>query len=318
MRGALAVFLPLGLLSAGLLAACASGKTDNVDDPDAALPVGDCSDGQNRCDGLTIQTCDDGVWIDGGACQFSCTAGVCGGACEPGTVLDCYGGPTGTEDVGICTGGTTTCSAGGVAGACVGEVRPEVEEDCGTPGDDDCDDEINEGCCTATADLLLDSSFEVIGAGGAGAPWTVASTQFGTPLCSDASCNPDLGTGPITGAWWVWFGGTPGLEDGEVTQSVTIPAGDVAMLRFNLELPTCAPSAADFMKVTVDGTQVFQVLGNDASCGVVGYALKTIDLSAYADGAAHEISFLSRTNNATGAITSFFVENVDLDVTCTP
>jgi|GEM_PF-1200907 len=60
---------------------------------------------------------------------------------ETGTtpwVLDCYGGPEGTEDVGICTGGTTTCL--GVAGfdpICQGEQQPE-DEACDTL-DNDCD-----------------------------------------------------------------------------------------------------------------------------------------------------------------------------------
>jgi hypothetical protein len=49
----------------------------------------------------------------------------------------CYTGPVGTEDVGICHGGTVTCTGGGW-GSCVGEVTPEPYEQCDTL-DHDCD-----------------------------------------------------------------------------------------------------------------------------------------------------------------------------------
>jgi hypothetical protein len=61
------------------------------------------------------------------------------GICVPGSTAPCYSGPEGTENKGICAGGTKTCNAGGTGyGACVGEVTPKVE-DCATPEDEDCD-----------------------------------------------------------------------------------------------------------------------------------------------------------------------------------
>ena len=73
-------------------------------------------------------------------------AGATGGggpgaaACEPLTEADCYGGPEGTEGVGLCVGGTRTCNAQGTAyGECVGQVLPSAE-DCATPDtDENCD-----------------------------------------------------------------------------------------------------------------------------------------------------------------------------------
>ena len=32
--------------------------------------------------------------------------------CEDGEVQNCYGGPRGTENIGLCHGGTMTCEAG--------------------------------------------------------------------------------------------------------------------------------------------------------------------------------------------------------------
>jgi hypothetical protein len=78
----------------------------------------------------------DGSTSQGGAGSGSGGAG--GGTCTPGTEEPCYSGPDGTEDVGVCAGGTRTCSDEGTFGACAGEVVP-AEEDCAAPEDEDCD-----------------------------------------------------------------------------------------------------------------------------------------------------------------------------------
>lgn len=62
-----------------------------------------------------------------------------GSTCEPNTTQDCYTGPAGTEDVGLCQGGTETCAADGSGfGACEGEVTPVVES-CSASTDENCD-----------------------------------------------------------------------------------------------------------------------------------------------------------------------------------
>lgn len=67
------------------------------------------------------------------------TAGTGGGTgCTPDDTQDCYEGPTGTEGVGICYGGTQTCTAQGTWGACQGQQLPETE-DCTAAEDEDCD-----------------------------------------------------------------------------------------------------------------------------------------------------------------------------------
>lgn len=60
--------------------------------------------------------------------------------CEPGAVEDCYSGPEGTADLGICARGTHTCQTSGMGhSACEGEVLPRGE-DCFTADvDEDCD-----------------------------------------------------------------------------------------------------------------------------------------------------------------------------------
>ncbi len=62
-----------------------------------------------------------------------------GPVCEPEATEACYGGPAGTEDVGICKAGTRTCAGDGSGySECSGEVLPGVE-DCYVRGDEDCD-----------------------------------------------------------------------------------------------------------------------------------------------------------------------------------
>lgn len=59
--------------------------------------------------------------------------------CEPGSARACYSGPTGTDGVGMCKGGTQVCNADGSGyGECSGEVAPRPE-DCATADDEDCD-----------------------------------------------------------------------------------------------------------------------------------------------------------------------------------
>ncbi len=74
----------------------------------------------------------------------------------PVQVQPCYTGPSGTEGVGVCHGGTQTC-AGGVFGPCEGEVLPSPEVCDGL--DDDCNGIVDDGTCpgeTCADSITLD------------------------------------------------------------------------------------------------------------------------------------------------------------------
>lgn len=59
--------------------------------------------------------------------------------CVPGTYVDCYTGPAGTQDIGLCHGGAKKCADDGVTfGECQWEILPKAES-CDTPEDEDCD-----------------------------------------------------------------------------------------------------------------------------------------------------------------------------------
>ena len=71
-----------------------------------------------------------------------CEADVSGGggcSCTPGDTQNCYTGPPGTQDIGTCKGGTSTCDASGTMwGACMGQVTPMFDT-CADAKDNDCD-----------------------------------------------------------------------------------------------------------------------------------------------------------------------------------
>jgi hypothetical protein len=72
-----------------------------------------------------------------------------GCVCEPGVVEDCYGGPEGTADVGVCASGSHTCQTSGMGWtACEGEVGPRGEDCFTVDVDENCDGETPE--CTET------------------------------------------------------------------------------------------------------------------------------------------------------------------------
>ncbi len=112
--------------------------------------------------------------------------------CTPDDTRPCYTGPTGTQNVGICTNGTQTCQADGTWGSCLGEVLPGTEI-CDNLLDDDCDTftdmddpECIAGCSNDCADGDVGCS--------ANTPWTCGEAGDGDD-CLDkvmgTDCTPD-------------------------------------------------------------------------------------------------------------------------------
>ena len=158
--------------------------------------------------------------------------------------------------------------------------------------------------------LVVDGGFE------AGIPnphWSEASTNFGTPLCDVQGCGAGSGSGPRGGSFWAWFGGIATYEQASVSQPVVIPAG-TATLSFWLEQPSC-DSAADYLVVKLDNTQVLRITASGPRCGVLGYVQQTVNANAWANGSSHTLTFQSETFANNGGISNFFVDDVRLDVT---
>jgi hypothetical protein len=114
-----------------------------------ALGQGLCRAGRRQCDVQgtewstcrgevlpTVETCDSPFDEDcDGTVNEYCV-------CTSRAGSSCYGGPSWTQGVGICRGGTVACDLFGNV-ACAGQQLP-LPEDCSTPEDDDCDGLVNE------------------------------------------------------------------------------------------------------------------------------------------------------------------------------
>ncbi|EYF04110.1 hypothetical protein [Chondromyces apiculatus] len=91
------------------------------------------------------------------------TGGAGGGepvSCTPGVEEACYAGPEGTQDVGLCKGGTHVCNESGDAwGSCEGEVLPAVEL-CAESEDENCD---TRECIVWATAFAQEGRFEVYG-----------------------------------------------------------------------------------------------------------------------------------------------------------
>ena len=86
---------------------------------------------------------------------------------------------------------------------------------------------------SSTIEVLGDGGFE---AGPVVGPWTEASTNFGSPLCEIQRCGFGGGSGPRSGRYWAWFGGTFAFEQSSLEQDLVIPEGS-STLEFHLENP---------------------------------------------------------------------------------
>ncbi len=155
--------------------------------------------------------------------------------------------------------------------------------------------------------LLQDPSFEAYTPN---TYWLETSTNFGTPLCTIADCTNGAGTaGPRTGSVWAWFGGTTKDEAASLTQTVVFPTG-TANLRFYLWIGRAdsGRGAADQFTVTVDGVVVFTADATEMGA-YSSYTMVNLDVSTFADGAAHDIGFSA---NTSGQMVNFNLDDITL------
>ncbi len=284
---------------------------------------------------ITVQTCSLNTLVADTVINVFCND--CGdllGNCVAGNDDDCVDGGDGFQStVTWCSqaGAEYLVTVGGFGTGDAGIIEIETSENgvscspevsCIPLGaccleDGTCIDATAEDCAAAggmffgegtTCDgtsLVNDGGFE----GGAGAgTWAEASSTFGTPLCTAGGCGFGGGTGPNSGDWWTWFGGIAAFEAGSVSQSVVIPGGSTEMT-FWLEIPVSSLNGEDFLHVSVDGNIL--AVYTDADGPYIGYAQQSVDISGFADGAAHTLSFDSTITGNVG-FTNFFVDDVNI------
>ncbi len=170
--------------------------------------------------------------------------------------------------------------------------------------------------------LLQDPSFEATTAAfGTNPSWASIDSHDDE---SSVFCNGDCiegggDSGARTGDWFSWFGGWSADGTGAYTayasQSVTIPSGSARFLNFWKKADRISSDAtADTFKVTVDGTEVHSeaVTAEDED-----YVVQSVDVSAHADGASHEVKF-TFAHTGTAGDGSYFLDDVTLDCSAQP
>ncbi len=152
--------------------------------------------------------------------------------------------------------------------------------------------------------LLLDPSFE---AGSTDNPnWEASAAGAASPLCN-IDCGGTLHA--RTGDWWLGFGGNADADtDAAVWQAVTLPKSEAATLTFYLAMP--AVTAGSYVRVSVDNALVFQATDAEAA-SYAAYKRASVDVKAFADGAAHTLRFEGHTT--AGGPADIFVDDVCLN-----
>ncbi len=168
---------------------------------------------------------------------------------------------------------------------------------------------------------VQDSSFEATTAsGGANPMWTSLDSNPRANGGSVFYSAADTGVVPHSGNYIAWFGGwNAGSETQSFAQTVTLPTGGPLYVNYYRET-VFQVDTSDYpanLTVSIDGTAVETTdLGTQ---GDVDYVLHSIDISAFADGASHEVRFqydYDHQDSQTDGNT--FIDDVTIDPTPTP
>jgi hypothetical protein len=168
---------------------CTGGETRACfTGPPPTQGIGTCKDGVQSCSAGFWGACEGEVVPDAESCNGlddSCDGLIDEGcACQPGEERACYGGPSGTRDVGSCAAGVQSCEGGSWGTSCTGEIKPALEMCNGT--DDDCDGTPDDG--NPGGDLVCDTGKVGVCSDG------VTACSAGALGCAQVTPSPPEGT----------------------------------------------------------------------------------------------------------------------------
>lgn len=146
----------------------------------------------------------------------------------------------------------------------------------------------------AQTEVLSDNSIE------AAATWSSTSTNFGSVLCTDATCGNCGGPcGAHTGTQYAWFGGAGGTpEVGTLSQNFNVATAGAGVLSFYLKTPIVPGVIVDSLIVEVDGSQVFFATAADSNTYQDAYTQVIVPLGNMTAG-AHDIIFTGSETSGT-------------------
>lgn len=170
--------------------------------------------------------------------------------------------------------------------------------------------------------LLSDPGLEAtsIDGGGLGTNpfWGSTSSNFGSVFCNSGAggnCPDDDGTAvPRNGQFFAWFGGIAAAETSTLTQTVSIPAGDPRHLNFFLRRSFVSAPLSAVLRIKVDGNTLRTF--EEPAAPEADYVARSVDLSAFANGASHTLEF-EYDNPTDGGKSSFIVDDITLECTAT-
>ncbi len=139
---------------------------------------------------------------------------------------------------------------------------------------------------------ILDGGFEATDSTGQNVHWTSTSTRFGTSLCRSTLCGTGGGTaGPRNGNGWVWFDGSDNTnaELATVSQQVQFPPSGSAILSYHLRIGSVRAPVSSVFRVKINGSTVQTI--NEPSESEPAYTERLVDLTAYANGQLHTLTF---------------------------
>ena len=168
--------------------------------------------------------------------------------------------------------------------------------------------------CTPVANILADPGFEATTVAGTNPNWASTSTNFGSSLCTLA-CG--VSAPPRTGNAWIWFDGANSgvnAEVGTVQQTFTIPQGRTGMLSYYMRISRVSAPSNSVMTVSVDGTVVQTI--NEPAAAEPAYTLRSVDLSAFANGQPRLLRFSYNRPAGTSDSDDFVIDDVALATTC--
>jgi len=244
----------------------------------------------------------------------TCTSATLVADAGSGTVT--LGAGAGIPSSGTCTVTVSvTSAAAGTYSNVI--VAGSLQTDLGDSAADATADLIvtDSGSCNPVQ-LLQDPGFELTD--NSSAPytnpvWDGTSTTFVTPFCDVLGCGNGGGSAsPHGGTFWAWLGGVgPVAETSTTSQSVIIPAGETRFLNFWLWIGAIGDGSTN-LDVLVDATVVTSF--PEPAVEEAGYTQRGIDVSAFADGAAHTIEFVYTSPGS--ASSNYSLDDVTLD--CVP